>query len=603
MSHMPWEVHVVDHHQDGQHGEFFADHESALKFYSEQQAQHAGTWNEAVRADQSRDATLHDGTVEISMIFWPDAELVDAQLDVVRRDSAADSLRIQGDTTGLMKSPSLRAMSGSSLSSVMSIAIDAPANPTPQQVPPEIELSIEFLRASPTGSAPKPAKKTRCDTVVVVEKKRFEESPVLCPSPHSATAEDTILRRNSSRLSKDISIVKKNKPKHLPSVPRLEPLEPLDAVAWFTSSTDRFFEPPDESGEQCSAEIRTWLHSLHDGDCIGFRGRAANAAASSGFTPWDYGFALKSGPCLFYIYQNGTLECLTIDHTNFSKLVHIALPREHIHTPVATPSHYSRVLILSHGWSPLVGPNYALVRTLERVAMSRNWHVVVPDFRAVYKYGSQRSRAERTRMIYEEIICLYPRPQVLALAGHSQGGAASAYCCTPRVVSAANIRGLMLIGSEHPCSLDAMSWRPPVTQLEIVHAEGDSVVSVEEISDAATRWGVKPHILPSPLRSSPRTSDAAAVNCGDDVCHDFLRSDLMEGLVVQFTQFLVACEQSGDDGHHAAFDLSQDYSPTLDSSPLSAREPAVLVSPAASATRERTNSATAVPAADDVPAS
>lgn len=116
----------------------------------------------------------------------------------------------------------------------------------------------------------------------------------------------------------------------------------------------------------------------------------------------------------------------------------------------ARPIDDNKVVIISHGWSERIGPNYPLIRTLENVGRQKGWKVIIPDFRRSYSYNSSRGRSERVRILYEEIICLDPKPETLVLVGHSQGGAASANACVDRVVAASNIKGLLMMGSENP---------------------------------------------------------------------------------------------------------------------------------------------------------
>lgn len=167
----------------------------------------------------------------------------------------------------------------------------------------------------------------------------------------------------------------------------------------------------------------------------------------------------------------------SIDILNFVDLVHPAKITNNwelklLGSPITVDP--SKVIILSHGWSESLGPNYPVIRTLEKVATQRGWKVVVPDFRATYQYGHNRGmkfmdsvlsselgRSERVRMIYSEMLCLDPKvfdqlrfshiqPSTLVLVGHSQGGAASSFACENRVVKAQNIHGLLLVGSENP---------------------------------------------------------------------------------------------------------------------------------------------------------
>ena len=145
----------------------------------------------------------------------------------------------------------------------------------------------------------------------------------------------------------------------------------------------------------------------------------------------------------------------------------------------------------------------------------------MPDFRATYAYGTQRGRSERVKAIYEELLCSARTAERVALVGHSQGGAASAHACVDRVVAAANVKGLLMLGSENPCTMDGMDWRPCVRHLQLVHAVGDAVIGLGDIRRVAARWD-------APLVELTSNVKHGSVDCwGDDVHHDFLAKDLM----------------------------------------------------------------------------
>ena len=298
-----------------------------------------------------------------------------------------------------------------------------------------------------------------------------------------------------------------------------------DVLSWFPDHARTFHVPA--SYDEMPALLQ-WLTTLDDGTCISVRGRDSVDHA------WAYGIGLKTGQRIFYIYEDGSLECLTICYTNFLRNVNIAFPPDRPAAALGAGSPLCdarRVIILSHGWSPVAGPNYATIKVLQHAAQKMGWRVIIPDFRAVYKYGTQRSRAERTRLIYEEMLCIDPRPERLVLAGHSQGGAASAYACTDRVVRAMNVTGLFMAGSESP-ALDAMNWVPRVPHIAIVHAAGDRNIYPATIEEVAARWNVPVTILTSTVRDGSRDHQ------GDDICHDFLQKDLMDALVKHWTSFL-----------------------------------------------------------------
>jgi len=181
------------------------------------------------------------------------------------------------------------------------------------------------------------------------------------------------------------------------------------------------------------------------------------------------------------------------------------------------------------------------VRTLETIARQCGYKVVVPDFRKTYKYESARGRSERVKTIYEEVICLSNRPVNLVLIGHSQGGAASAHACTDRFVSAANVNGLLMLGSENPCSQDGMDWVPKVKRMEIVHALGDKVIYASDIRRVSAAWGECVTYKELTSAVEPGGVDA----WGDEISHDFLAKDLMEEAVSCTKEMLFKCSATG----------------------------------------------------------
>jgi hypothetical protein len=96
---------------------------------------------------------------------------------------------------------------------------------------------------------------------------------------------------------------------------------------------------------------------------------------------------------------------------NYRDLVHIAKVDNALSASLP-PIDERKVVIISHGWSERIGPNYPLIRTLENVGRQKGWKVVIPDFRRSYTFNSSRGRSERVRIIYEEIICMRPKPKV-----------------------------------------------------------------------------------------------------------------------------------------------------------------------------------------------
>src|SRR3990167_1094363 len=306
-----------------------------------------------------------------------------------------------------------------------------------------------------------------------------------------------------------------------------------EALGWFPIESDIFLTP---TVEDC-AIIKCALHSLPNGTCIPTRGR--DWTGEDTFTDWEHGVAIKNDSRLFFLYDNGKIESFLIDGINFYQLVHFVKPRIKRNSDEVINVDHKKVVILSHGWSYELGPDYPLIRTLQTIGMKLGWHVVVPDFRPSYEFGSQRGRAERVKLLFEEILSLAVKPDVIVLVGHSQGGAASSLACVPRVVENWNIKGLLLYGSECPLSFDAMNWIPPVPLGLIVHTKGDKVISIGEMEETAKRWNFKFLALESTVGAGER-------DCwGDDINHDFTAKDLMCEAVDIFRNFLTEAENLG----------------------------------------------------------
>lgn len=309
-----------------------------------------------------------------------------------------------------------------------------------------------------------------------------------------------------------------------------------EGLQWCGSPLDAYFVP------SSSTQIRSliaYLQSLPDGCYLPVRGRDFETALSS-LGEWDYGVARKSGNRLFFLYETGDIESLPIRAINYETLIHFCATKTAATNLTSHPKlpDVNRVVLINHGWSPKVGPDYALIRSLESVAVKLGWKAVVPDFRPSYRYGETRGRAERIRQIYEELLCLEPKPETVVLVGHSQGGACSSLACTNRVVQSANIKGLMLLGSESPLTLDAMNWVPMVEHCGIVHATKDNVIDISEMRRVAKKWGLM-------LMELDSNVEKGAQDCwGDDIHHDFLAKDLLTQVVSLFQDFLVTCQRN-----------------------------------------------------------
>lgn len=331
----------------------------------------------------------------------------------------------------------------------------------------------------------------------------------------------------------------------------LEVLRPPDGVdflatkasSWPHAQSHRYLD--NLKGRRDVVLLRRQLSRLPDGAVLVCRGRD-NLDVEETAEEWDYGFCQKRGADLFFAYASGDAECFSIGGVNFVHLVHLALRSPAViqeNAPAMT--RQQPVLVLAHGWSPQVGPRYPLIQRMEAHALRKGWKVIVPDFRPAYAHGEPRARAERVKMLCEELIVLLGRDGChhgsapsLALVGHSQGGAAVASCCTDKVCRALDIRGVLMLGPEDPTFHDRMNWKPPVRHVEIVHAVDDDTISIQSIRRLAKHWH-----CPMVELFSPATPKGAVTASGDDVHHDFLANDLMKRALQVFDQFLEKCVQ------------------------------------------------------------
>jgi predicted esterase len=232
------------------------------------------------------------------------------------------------------------------------------------------------------------------------------------------------------------------------------------------------------------------------------------------------------------------------------------------------------VVVLCHGFSEAMGPNYALIQCIFVFLRQRGITVLLPDFRPSYKFGAARGRSERARIIAETIIehigstVDSSQRSQLVLIGHSQGGAACAQACAnPRVIRAAQICGLVMLGSESPIERVTQEHRNPLLEDEvsservpscgtkepelvfherpqlpshqvlIVHAKSDRVISWKQMEQLAARWSVPFVLLDG--KSTADTFLGQTVQWADDVQHDFISLDLLGPLLVELNRFLL----------------------------------------------------------------
>lgn len=284
------------------------------------------------------------------------------------------------------------------------------------------------------------------------------------------------------------------------------------------------------------AILRRQLEQLENGVSVPCRGRDFVDQ------DWDYGFCTKQGAWLCFEYISGDKEKFLIRGVDFFQLVHLALSNVMLCGSSAISTENKPIVVLAHGWSPEVGPNYPLIHRLEQCAHEKGWKVIVPDFRPTYKHGERRARSERVNVLYEELLVLLSSfkqtvaPSRLVLVGHSQGGAAVAKACTRKVCSSLEIRGVLMLAPEDPTCHDRMDWRPEVSNLEIVHSVGDATIDIDPIRRLAKKWQCDFTEL-----SSHNIPKGKQTSYGDDIHHDFLSDDLMKCAIQRFGLFLDKC--------------------------------------------------------------
>lgn len=161
-------------------------------------------------------------------------------------------------------------------------------------------------------------------------------------------------------------------------------------VESYARPSDRFFAPVTADDVE---NICAFLERLPDGSVLACRGRDLVPTGEWGrFSvpdTWDYGICtLVQGRC-FFVWETGVVESWLIRQVDHRRLVHFALARKSedaMHGTVALSC--DRVVVISHGFSPQRGPDYALIRALQMVALRRGFRAVVPSFVESYKFGT-----------------------------------------------------------------------------------------------------------------------------------------------------------------------------------------------------------------------
>jgi hypothetical protein len=105
------------------------------------------------------------------------------------------------------------------------------------------------------------------------------------------------------------------------------------------------------------------------------------------FTAWEYGVALKQGRRLFLLWES-TVESYLIDGCDYIDQLHFHEDQDSLTASEDVAGALSlppaAVVVLSHGFSDIVGPAYALIQCLAGFLRANGHRVVVPDYRPRY---------------------------------------------------------------------------------------------------------------------------------------------------------------------------------------------------------------------------
>ncbi|CAB9503250.1 expressed unknown protein [Seminavis robusta] len=318
-----------------------------------------------------------------------------------------------------------------------------------------------------------------------------------------------------------------------------------DARTWWASPTDHFYRISNELEDE---HLRAALLSLPDGVAVPVRGRDYKVVPSSprreGYTEFDYGTAIKSGCRLFFMYTSGDIESIVIETINLRELVHFVSLSMTVPTAAVPAADPRCLVVISHGFSPDVGPDYPIVRTMVTVAQSRGWRVLIPDYRESYLHSNDRD--SRSQILLHHLVHACTKegvcpPESVVLVGHSQGGACSAVVAAGKP-TASDIRGLIMFGSENAAKLDGLRQCPPLPPRDIcvVHALQDGVIPHSEAVSMVQSWRLPASCFISLQSHTP----VGSKDCwGDDIAHDFLSKSLVKGAVGALEAFLLHYER------------------------------------------------------------
>jgi hypothetical protein len=104
------------------------------------------------------------------------------------------------------------------------------------------------------------------------------------------------------------------------------------------------------------------------------------------FTPWEYGVALKQGRRLFLLWAS-IVESYLIDGCDYINQLHFHAEQDgSVPMEEAAVSPRAAVVVLSHGFSDIVGPAYALIQCLAGFLRANGYQVIIPDYRPRYVF-------------------------------------------------------------------------------------------------------------------------------------------------------------------------------------------------------------------------
>ncbi len=177
------------------------------------------------------------------------------------------------------------------------------------------------------------------------------------------------------------------------------------SLASFAKEDDIFFQPKKFSEIEA---VYSRLEALPAGSVLPCRGRDVLPKQNPAhfgevvLTDWDFGYVTLNEGRAFFIWTD-KVESFPIRGLDLRKLVHFKIAsaaRQEVllvDTSLKTTASL-RICLISHGYSPERGPEYALIRSLEAQALKNGWTPIVCCFLESYKFGPSRGRSERVKV-------------------------------------------------------------------------------------------------------------------------------------------------------------------------------------------------------------